>query len=838
MSENTPDILKDYVFIKDIGEGNFGKVKLSKLIATNEKFAIKILNKEKLKAQTKSSSINEIEILSKLEHPNIIHVENIVEDETNFYIIMEYCTDGELFDYIVNQEKLDEIEASMFFYQLIRGVEYIHKQNLAHRDLKPENLLLTKDHILKIIDFGLCHDFDGTKLLKTKCGSPSYAAPEILKGFPYNGFKSDIWCCGIILYGMLCGYLPFDGDNNQEIFRQIVQCNPEFPPFLEDDSIDLIARILNPEPKKRISINLIKEHPFYLKGKYHYYLKYNENGDIKEDSIMKSNSNKSLLDKNRSKSGDKKQFIYSTIKKQKDDAIMFNYIKTMTKKNNKKYENNIYKNIFTTIGYKEEINNKKNRKIFLLKNLGDEENFNIKRDKVSKKTINQDLNYEINNRIKPTISKENEQKQSYFLKTFKNKFDDNKLKLKTNNKFFDNKNNDNNRNFHSNKSSKKKELNQKNKILLDLYSLNSTKSNERRLYDKMNLIINNKNKTVNKYEKNKLKGRPEKNENLDFLQNFLSNKNKNVNNEITIKSPEKHNELNFNLILTKTKKEEKETILSEKKEKNNKEKAFSAQKIKKSFSQKKKLILNFINSPSSNINNSHSKNDKYNLLFNNKNNNTLKYEGNDNNHMSSIENLKERGNFSISKKERAKIKNNKNVNLININSKGNSVKKGKNNIFIRTNPNNKNETIKEIILRNNLTKKKHNDINQTEPKYNQFLERVIKKMYTKDKQIINNNINIITFNNNFGNEHNNQVFRMLDIEEEDKNNNENLECPYLINKKNNSNKDNKIKKYHINLTNKKLLLLNNPKIMDNNRLNSKEKMKKFFPNLISHNKNL
>ena len=98
MSENTPDILKDYVFIKDIGEGNFGKVKLSKLIATNEKFAIKILNKEKLKAQTKSSSINEIEILSKLEHPNIIHVENIVEDETNFYIIMEYCTDGELFD--------------------------------------------------------------------------------------------------------------------------------------------------------------------------------------------------------------------------------------------------------------------------------------------------------------------------------------------------------------------------------------------------------------------------------------------------------------------------------------------------------------------------------------------------------------------------------------------------------------------------------------------------------------------------------------------------------------------------------------------------------------------
>ena len=113
MSEKVPEVLKDYMFIKDIGEGNFGKVKLSKLIATNEKFAIKILNKEKLKAQTKTSSINEIEILSKLDHPNVIHVENILEDEINFYIIMEYCSDGELFDYIVKSEKLDEIEAAV-----------------------------------------------------------------------------------------------------------------------------------------------------------------------------------------------------------------------------------------------------------------------------------------------------------------------------------------------------------------------------------------------------------------------------------------------------------------------------------------------------------------------------------------------------------------------------------------------------------------------------------------------------------------------------------------------------------------------------------------------------
>ena len=163
MKEDNPIILKDYTIIKDIGEGNFGKVELSILNTTNEQYAIKILNKQKLKSQTKSSSFNEIEILSKLNHPNIIHVEKILEDNENYYIIMEYCENGELFDYIVNKEKLGYKETSIFFYQLINGVEYIHKQNFAHRDLKPENLLLTKNKKLKIIDFGLCHDFNGTK---------------------------------------------------------------------------------------------------------------------------------------------------------------------------------------------------------------------------------------------------------------------------------------------------------------------------------------------------------------------------------------------------------------------------------------------------------------------------------------------------------------------------------------------------------------------------------------------------------------------------------------------------------------------------------------------------
>ena len=285
MTEDNPVILRDYTLIKDLGEGNFGKVKLAKLKSTKEKFAIKILDKEKLKTQTKSTLYNEIEIISCLNHKNVIHIEKILEDEKNYYIIMEYCEKGELFDYIVKKERLSSAEASLFFYQLINGVEYIHKQGFAHRDLKPENLLLTKDKILKIIDFGLCHDFDGENLLTTKCGSPSYAAPEILKGYPYDGFITDIWCCGIILYAMLCGYLPFDGDNNQEIFQSIVECNPEFPDFLEDDSVNLLSWILNSEPKDRITINEIKYHPFYLKGKNYYTIQYEESDASESDDI-------------------------------------------------------------------------------------------------------------------------------------------------------------------------------------------------------------------------------------------------------------------------------------------------------------------------------------------------------------------------------------------------------------------------------------------------------------------------------------------------------------------------------------------------------------------------
>ena len=266
--------IKNYEFKKTLGEGNFAKVKLSKFKPTNEEFAIKIINKNKLKQKMKNTLFRETEIISQLKHPNIIAVYQMLEDEENYYIIMENCKRGELFDYIVEHQSLNENEASIFFYQLINGVEYIHSQNIVHRDLKPENLLLTENKILKIIDFGLSHPFDGSVLLRTKCGSPSYAAPEIICYKEYDGFKTDVWCCGVILYAMLCGFLPFQGENDTELFNTIVECDPEIPRELSRESRKLIKKIFTPNPNKRITIPEIKKTDFYLKGKKLYKDKY------------------------------------------------------------------------------------------------------------------------------------------------------------------------------------------------------------------------------------------------------------------------------------------------------------------------------------------------------------------------------------------------------------------------------------------------------------------------------------------------------------------------------------------------------------------------------------
>ena len=286
------DFLADYEIKETIGKGTFSVVKLGINKITKEKVAIKILKKKKMqKSKDKSRLEREISILKRLNHINVIKIYKITEELENYYIVMEYCENGELFNYIVAHQRLSEEETSYFFYQLINGLDYIHHKNIVHRDLKPENLLLSKDNILKIVDFGLSNYYylDG-KLLSTPCGSPCYASPEMVCGNRYNGFRIDIWSCGIIIFAMICGYLPFEDPDNEILFKKIMKCEVDYPDYLSDDVLDIMNKIIVVDPNKRYNIEQIKKHPFYLKGKKEFEKKHKDLID-KVEFIYNNNNN-------------------------------------------------------------------------------------------------------------------------------------------------------------------------------------------------------------------------------------------------------------------------------------------------------------------------------------------------------------------------------------------------------------------------------------------------------------------------------------------------------------------------------------------------------------------
>ena len=400
LKEDDLDI-NDFIFKEDIGEGNFGKVKFCIFKKTGEEFAIKIINKKKIKDKMKNSFFKENEIATKFNHINVIYVFRIFEDKENFYLVMEYCQKGELFDYIVQHQRLSEHEAAIFFYQLINGVEYIHSKGIAHRDLKPENLLLTNDKTLKIIDFGLSHEFDpNSYLLKTKCGSPSYAAPEIISCQYYDGFKTDIWCCGIILYAMLCGFLPFEGDDNSILFRNILECDPEMPDWLSISSRDLIIKILNPEPDERITLDEIKRHKFYLKGKKLCKINYDDMNTYVKMRKLKIDRNKVIND---------------IIKMDNNNNINNNKEKSNEKINRKnnikiKYCNTISGNKSKTKPFIKNLNMKNNNSINAIKKKI--KNLKIKEKKPAENSKNKNIKINIQ---KPLLDQNNSSNKNYNL---------------------------------------------------------------------------------------------------------------------------------------------------------------------------------------------------------------------------------------------------------------------------------------------------------------------------------------------------------------------------------------------------------------------------------------
>ena len=254
-----------YVLGQTLGEGAFAKVKVATQIHTKEKTAIKILDKIRLfEDESDISRVKkEIHILKQLRHKNIIQLFEVMESKKCLYIVMELCEGGELFDYIVKKKQIPEYEACHLFQQIINGVEYLHEQNIIHRDLKPENLLLDINNNIKISDFGLSTFNERCSYLQTPCGTPSYAPPEMLRGERYKGTSSDVWSCGIILYAMLCGSLPFTESKEEIICQQILQHDYKIPSTISKQAADLLNHIMKVNPLERYDIESIKRHPWF-----------------------------------------------------------------------------------------------------------------------------------------------------------------------------------------------------------------------------------------------------------------------------------------------------------------------------------------------------------------------------------------------------------------------------------------------------------------------------------------------------------------------------------------------------------------------------------------------
>ena len=262
--------LGPFKILNELGAGQFGSVFSGIHEGTNEKVAIKQINKSKIDKEKLLTS--EINIHKTLFHPNICRMYCVIENENYIFLINEFCSDGDILENIIEKGAFDEEKSCRIFQQIICGLEYLHKNFICHRDIKSENILLTninkKNIKVKISDFGFSTSFTGDKLLKTPCGSPSYAAPEMLKGKEYKGNKIDIWSSGVVLYTMVYGVLPFDQDNIKDLVYNITQGNYSLPNTISKNCQDLIKKILEIDPNKRINIHDIKNHPWMKQFKF------------------------------------------------------------------------------------------------------------------------------------------------------------------------------------------------------------------------------------------------------------------------------------------------------------------------------------------------------------------------------------------------------------------------------------------------------------------------------------------------------------------------------------------------------------------------------------------
>uniref|UniRef100_A0A3B4Z9H3 MAP/microtubule affinity-regulating kinase 3 n=1 Tax=Stegastes partitus TaxID=144197 RepID=A0A3B4Z9H3_9TELE len=254
--DETPHV-GNYRLLKTIGKGNFAKVKLARHILTGREVAIKIIDKTQLNPTSLQKLFREVRIMKILNHPNIVKLFEVIETEKTLYLVMEYASGGEVFDYLVAHGRMKEKEARAKFRQIVSAVQYCHQKHIVHRDLKAENLLLDADMNIKIADFGFSNEFTFGGKLDTFCGSPPYAAPELFQGKKYDGPEVDVWSLGVILYTLVSGSLPFDGQNLKELRERVLRGKYRIPFYMSTDCENLLKRFLVLNPGKRGTLEQI-----------------------------------------------------------------------------------------------------------------------------------------------------------------------------------------------------------------------------------------------------------------------------------------------------------------------------------------------------------------------------------------------------------------------------------------------------------------------------------------------------------------------------------------------------------------------------------------------------
>ena len=749
-----------YKIEKEIGSGAFGKVYLGYHIPTSEPVAIKVFNKNILFNNPEDYELvqKEIKILKIVKHKYIVQLYEIIENSSYIFIIMEYIEGNDLMEYILKKNHLSELEALKIFQQLINVLLYLHSQNISHRDIKIDNMLLDKKNNLKLIDFGLSTKYNDNSLLNQPCGTVVYAAPEVLDGKEYHGMLADVWSAGIVLYGMLCGYLPFNSNDDEVNKKNVIKGNINFnEKYFNDDIKDLLEHMLDVNPLTRFTLQDIREHKWFNKKKNIMIpgVVIGYNSIPVDDNIVR-------MVRMYEKDVDEKKVVESVKMNKFDEfeSIYYLVVKKLGKEGNESVSD------FSCRKFVEFILDKNNL-VCCRENNKNNNNEDKKNDDVCEE------NFEKNNKDIKSIEKNKD-----------NEINNNNNKSKNNNNL-------RNKNISINNNNN----NNKVKLISAKSILNSSKKNTSSSYKNNSLYSNNSHKIKNSIIIP-----------LTIRKNFINKSNKkNIENSINNNIYKENYDRNYSM---RNKKEKtiiglriKKLDNSINKIKNEKKHFFSKSidfnNIK--FNNKKYLLFSLINSNSSKkrskkINNEKKTNNK----INNNNSNKMFKNNNLNLSLNNI-NKKYYKNYKIKRSSSLNMNLYYNLNYNNYNNEENKIYvklfKDKNNKNHNNNSNylNKSESIKsDFFFNHNNTyynemknKIKYNNNNNTKDKKKLFTDLVSIKYINNINNKSNNN------NNNSNKIYKNvTIYNNLNTNNKNKNNNKKNNFSINISQDNNDNNNN------------------------------------------------